>query len=275
MTGCPLFADQVALSSQGVRQILCTLHQRMPVSMKKPALILVALLIPGLLASQAWVDVEAGVVGTGYNDVRIPGNAGTFFSLPDDLKGETEPFFRMRAGYRFGPRSEVLLLYAPLRLTYEGDFQQDVFFFGETFPARRPTRATYTFNSYRATYRYHIIPQGRLTLAAGLTVKVRDALIGLYGDGIEAERTDLGPVPLIHFLLRWQPHEKLALLIEGDALAAPGGRAEDVMVAVGWQALPGLDIRGGYRLLEGGADNARVYTFSLLHYALLGATLTF
>jgi hypothetical protein len=238
--------------------------------MKKPNLLLILILLPYSLAAQFWAEVEAGAVATAYNDVRIPGSSGTFFSLLDDLGGENELFYRLRAGYRLGKRSEVLVLYAPLTMNYTGTFQQPVVFFGENFPANQPIDATYKFNSYRGTYRYYIKPEGRLVAALGLTVKVRDALIGLYSGNLAAERTDLGPVPLINFLAHWKPHAKLGLLLEGDALAAPSGRAEDVMVAVTWQLLPGITLHGGYRLLEGGADNSKVYTFSMFHYGVVG-----
>jgi hypothetical protein len=32
---------------------------------------------------------------------------------------------------------------------------------------------------------------------------------------------------------------------------------------------------GGYRILEGGADVDEVYTFSLFHYAMIGAKVRF
>ena len=35
--------------------------------------------------AQAIVDLETGAVFTGYNNVRIPGDQGTLFSLKDDL----------------------------------------------------------------------------------------------------------------------------------------------------------------------------------------------
>jgi len=42
------------------------------------------------LFGQASLDLETGAVGTGYNNVRIPGNEGTLFSLKDDLISKTE-----------------------------------------------------------------------------------------------------------------------------------------------------------------------------------------
>ena len=220
--------------------------------------------------SQWWGEFESGAVRTGYNDVRIPGSTGTFFSLHDDLSGESAFFYRLRAGYQINKRNEVLVLFAPLKLEYRGSFQQTIQFFGEEFPAGQAVDATYKFNSYRATYRYYIRPEGNLQVALGLTVKVRDALIGLYGGGLSAERTDLGPVPLINFLVHWRPAGRLGLLLEGEALAASSGRAEDVMLALSWQANDRIMLRAGYRLLEGGADNAKVYTFSMFHYGLVG-----
>ena len=45
------------------------------------------------LKAQFSVDLETGAVSTGYNDVRIPGDQGTLFSLKDDLISKTEFFF--------------------------------------------------------------------------------------------------------------------------------------------------------------------------------------
>ena len=55
-------------------------------------------------------------------------------------------------------------------------------------------------------------------------------------------------------------------LIEGDALAAPQGRAEDVFVGARCDFDDQSSIRLGYRILEGGADNDEVYNFALIQY---------
>jgi len=54
--------------------------------------------------SQALFDIETGIVSTGYSDVRITGNQGTFFSLKDDLKPKTKAFYRLRASYTIKSR---------------------------------------------------------------------------------------------------------------------------------------------------------------------------
>ncbi len=45
------------------------------------------LILSGLssLKAQALIDLESGVVFSGYNDVRIPGDQGTLFSLSKEL----------------------------------------------------------------------------------------------------------------------------------------------------------------------------------------------
>ncbi|MCK7482499.1 MAG: hypothetical protein M0C28_39280 [Candidatus Moduliflexus flocculans] len=63
--------------------------------------------------------------------------------------------------------------------------------------------------------------------------------------------------------------------MDGDALAAPQGRAEDVSLSVWADLSQKLRLRVGYRLLEGGAENDEVYTFALVNYAFAGLTLTF
>lgn len=215
-------------------------------------------------------DVEGGIASTVYNDVRIPGTGGTFLSLSDELKSTSIFYSRIRAGYRLGAKHELLALYAPLKFMYNGSVDRDVVFQGETYFAGTDIAATYKFNSYRLTYRYHILNRQRVDIGIGVTLKVRDALIGLRGGGKESEKTDLGVVPLINFNIHWKVSPRLGLLIDGDALAAPQGRAEDVLTALTFKISDRYTAKAGYRFLEGGADNSTVYTFSMFHYGVLG-----
>jgi len=70
--------------------------------------------------AQASIDIESGVVFTGYNDVRIPGNFGTLFSLKDDLSAKTKIYYRLRASYTIKTRHTLSILYAPLEVKSEG-----------------------------------------------------------------------------------------------------------------------------------------------------------
>jgi hypothetical protein len=222
------------------------------------------------LNGQATFDLETGAVGTGYNNVRIPGNQGTLFSLKDDLASKTEIFFRLRASYTIKKRHTLSLLYAPLETTSKGNVSGDLLFEGETFPANTDLTGTYKFNSYRLTYRYEIVMKPKLEFGLGFTAKIRDARIALASASLESEKTNVGFVPIINFRMLWKPYEKFGILLEGDALAAPQGRAEDVLIAATYRISDRLGLKAGYRILEGGADNDEVYNFALFNFASLG-----
>jgi hypothetical protein len=138
-----------------------------------------------------------------------------------------------------------------------------------------PTDGTWTFNSYRVTYRYEPWRKEMWMFGIGATVKVRDAVIRLESGGKAAEKTDLGVVPLINFKFERRLGARAAFLLEGDALAAPQGRAEDIFAGVVIDAGRQWSIKAGYRFLEGGADNDEVYTFAAVHYVAAGVVFRF
>lgn len=227
------------------------------------------------LKAQVAIDLESGRVSTGYNNVRIPGDQGTRFSLKDDLIPQVDYFYRIRLNYTIKSRHTFSLLYAPLETKSEGSVPTDIFFEGVVFPANTPLVGIYKFNSYRLTYRYAIVQKPRFEFGLGFTAKIRDAKIALSSPGLTSEKTNVGFVPIINFKLLWKIDSKVGLLLEGDALAAPQGRAEDVLIAATYNLSKNLGIRAGYRILEGGADNDEVYNFALFHYASVGLTLGF
>jgi hypothetical protein len=222
------------------------------------------------LNGQASLDLETGAVGTGYNNVRIPGDQGTRFSLKDDLISKTEIFFRLRANYTIKSRHTLSLLYAPLETVSKGNVPNDIFFEGTIFPANTDLTGTYKFNSYRLTYRYELVLRPRFELGFGFTAKIRDAKISLASAGLKSEKANIGFVPIVNFRMLWKPDERIGILLEGDALAAPQGRAEDVLLAGVYKVSDRLRLKAGYRILEGGADNDEVYNFALFNYASVG-----
>ncbi len=227
-------------------------------------------------ASARWaIDVELGAVFSGYNDVRVPNEGGTDVSLSRDLETDPGFFQRLRVGYAFNERHVVSLLAAPLELDARGSVAKPVNFESVEFPAGAPLEATYRFDSYRATYRYNFIRRGNFTFGLGITAKVRDAAIALESDGLAAEITNTGFVPLFNFGLAWAFATDWSLLFDGDASAAPQGRAEDVLLAFRYRLSKNFAVKAGYRMLEGGADVAEVYNFAMLHYAVVGPVLEF
>lgn len=225
--------------------------------------------------AQASVDVESGAVFTGYNNVRIPGNTGTLFPLKNDLNPEPNAFFRIRAGYTINSRHTISFLYAPLHVNSNGSTNKQITFEGVNVPSNTALDAGYQFNSYRITYRYDIVKKAKIEFGLGFTAKIRDAEIALRSQGLAASKKNVGFVPLINFRLHWKMSNNVGILLEGDALAAPQGRAEDVQLAGTYKLSDQFLLRFGYRILEGGAANDEVCNFTLFHYASVGATYTF
>lgn len=225
------------------------------------------------IQAQFMLNLESGVVFTGYNDARIPGSSGTFISFSDELSHNSQLHLRAQLSNHMGKRSEWLLLWAPLQIGYEGTTDKTVLFQGKSFKAGTPLTATYRFNSYRATYRYYLWRQQPFELAVGITAKVRDALIRLENNELAAEKTDLGVVPLIHIMLQWTPYKNTGLLLQADALGVRQGRAADVLLALKYQLHERVGLNAGYRILEGGSDSGTIYTFSMFHYGVIGLSI--
>jgi hypothetical protein len=248
--------------------------------MTRMVAILVVVLLVGLVfpvaAQTKWqVDLESGLAVSGYNTVRIPGNTGTKFSLSRDLDIDQTLFWRARFSRVFGEKHSLSLLVAPLNFNSEGRLEKELKFAGSEFAATTFLKAKYRFDSYRLTYRYDFYRHDRLRLGLGLTGKIRDAAISVEGGGRKAEKTNTGFVPLINFRAQWTISSRFGALLDGDALAAPQGRAEDVLIALTASPSRNLQFKIGYRLLEGGADNDEVYTFALVNYLVLGVVWRF
>jgi hypothetical protein len=221
-------------------------------------------------------DLESGAVWNTKADVQIPQEGGTFFSLPNDLGADNpQAFFRGRFTWHLGERHDLSVLYAPLEMDFSGRFDRAVRFAGTDFRADANTTGFFRFDSYRFTYRYNLIHTEQVEFGVGLTAKIRDAEVNLRQGGRSADDSNTGFVPLLNYRLQWRFSQPFSLLSEGDALGASQGHAIDASAALQWHATDNLTFRVGYRILDGGADNDSVYTFSRFHYSLVGVSFRF
>jgi len=229
----------------------------------------------GYNANKFKFEIEAGPVWQSRNDVRIPNDTGTRFSLRE-IQG-TGPFAtgRIYFDYSFSPRHEFQLLAAPLTFTSTGRLNMPVSFVGATFSSGEPIEGIYKFNSYRFTYRYLIYEGDSWSLKIGATGKIRDAKIELRQAGISATDDNLGFVPLIHFDAEYRLDEDWKMNFNMDGLAAPQGRAFDMAIKLKYDFSKNWTIAAGYRMLEGGADVKDVYAFGWLHYATASVSYSF
>ncbi|MCF2501615.1 hypothetical protein [Dyadobacter chenhuakuii] len=238
-------------------------------------IIVFLLLCSSPLFAQFKLDVESGVVfGTNYNKVRIPNVGGTEVNLAEDLSIDPKIFYRIRGTYTFGKRHNISALYAPLSVKYNGGFGKDVNFNGLTYQSGQPLQVFYKFNSYRLTYRYDIVAKTRWRVGLGLTAKIRDADVRFKNESQDTHFDNIGFVPLVNFYASYKPSYRWSVILEGDALAAKQGRAEDVFAGLAYQINPKFSVKAGYRVVEGGADTDEVYNFNWINYASVGVLLT-
>jgi hypothetical protein len=242
--------------------------------------LLLALSAAGLASAQTAEPGRIGLTIEGLrlqqarNDVRIPADAGTEFSLVDLIGPAPTSSVRVKATFDVTARQQVRIVYAPLRLTGTGTPTVPLFFAGTSL-APAPTQATYEFNSYRATWSYRVYEGSRWTWRIGFTGFVRDARVALAQADRGAEDTDIGFVPLAYMSAAARLSERWSVLIELDASAAPQGRAIDAAATLEFRPAPRWMIFAGYRTVEGGADVDAVYAFAWLNAAVTGVRVRF
>ena len=231
--------------------------------------------LPSLIASDFEIEVETGQVWQTLNDVQIPNTTqGSRFSLVDAVGLGPLPATRVYVTWNMDAKHSFRALYAPLSYTLTGSFDTSIDFAGQTYAAGS-VDATYTFNSYRLSYRYCYMDEEDLKLWVGFTAKIRDAKIALSQASTTSESTDLGFVPLLHLGAQWYFSDHWYGIFDFDGLAGGPGRAFDVALKLAYTITDDFSLSGGYRTVEGGADVASVYSFAWLHYAVVAGTYRF
>lgn len=218
------------------------------------------------------LELEGGPVWQSRNAAQVPNDeSATRFSLVSVVgKG---PWLAGR-GYltwNVNERHALRVLLAPLTIRGSGMPGAPIRFAGASYTAAAPVAAEYTFNSYRLTYRYRVREATRSSAWVGFTAKVRDATIALEQGATASRKDDVGFVPLLHLAGEWRLGPRWQATVDADALAGGPGRAEDVGLKLGYQAMPQLSLHAGYRMVEGGADVPETYSFAWLHYAVISA----
>lgn len=230
-------------------------------------LCIVALIITytGFASANNSLHTEFGLMQNSYNQVQIPGDDGTRFNIRKSFPKDN-PYFRLDYRKSFDNGYGIRLLYAPLKIRGDHAFGKDISFNGEIFNQNEKTETLYQFNSYRASYFYQWIKRDDWKVNVGITGKIRDANIELKQGTKQKNRDDIGFVPLVYLWSEYWFTEDCKLTFDFDGLAAPQGRAFDVALMAGRRLSPSVIANLGYRILDGGVDNDRVYNFSQFNF---------
>ena len=223
-----------------------------------------------LAGEHPWsVNLETGAVWQSRNDVRIPGNTGTRFSI-DDVSGDGPYFFyRLESFVGLSDKTQLRFLLAPFRFSESGVPDEDINFVDQSFNAGQTTKFTYKFNSYRVSYRYLYKDTPTWRLWLGGTAKIRDAEIAVQQGGVEDKDSNVGFVPLFNLYSDYQLNQQWRFIVDFDGLVGPQGRAIDLGLKFHYALDKHWYLGAGYRTLEGGVDNDKVYNFAWFNYALL------
>lgn len=221
------------------------------------------------------LELETGPVWFSRNNVRIPNDSGTRFDMLDLTGNGPTAYARLYATYDFNDRHALRLNIAPLSVDGHGLLDKSVRFQDENFAADTPTRGRYKFNNYRLTYRWMFHRSDKWDLGVGGALLVRDAEIALRQGTLQRTDDDLGVVPLLHAYAAYHLTDSTSVILDFEGAAAPQGRAVDLALKLQHELPSGWHVFGGYRTLEGGADNDSLYTFAWLHFATVGAGFRF
>jgi hypothetical protein len=271
----PAFLRQISTNWHGILKATFFINQQQIMIIRFIITGLVVFLVQPVMA-QFKLDLEGGLVfGTNYNKIAVSGINGTRVDISDQLDVKPLVFYRLRGSYSIAGRHHVSLLYAPLKVTYNGAFDQGVNFNNTYYAPGQDLKVNYKFNSYRLTYRYDFLLTGRWRVGVGLTAKIRDADIRYTSAVNDSHFSNVGFVPLLNFYAGYKPSARWTALIEGDALASKYGRAEDIFAGLAYQLNSNFAVKLGYRVVEGGADNDKIYNFTWINYASAGVLISF
>lgn len=224
--------------------------------------------------SQSELNLELGSVENSFNQVRIDGEDGTQFNLASSFP-DSNFYYRLNYSYLINPKHGVRFLYAPLKLTGDQSYGKDINFQGVNFDSNRKVSTEYQFNSYRATYFYQLYDQENFNLRVGGTLKVRDAKVKLSQGNQSKFKKNSGIVPLLYLNSEYKWSHGMRAAFDFDGWAASQGRAFDIALMVGYYVRKNLHANIGYRMLEGGVDNEKVYNFSQLNFIFTSLQLNF
>lgn len=232
-------------------------------------------LFMGVLTTRAHAapeDVQVRVLGDYggvaplYHKIQLGKNGTDFDYVRDGGQDVVFPVGRVSAELKTG-NHQVTLLYQPLEFDTQVVLRERLVVDDLTFDAGSAVDLKYGFPFYRASYLYDVWEQDGLRVALGGSLQLRDATITFTSaDGQQRRaRRDLGPVPALKGLVRYDALSGWFWLLEADGIVAPvkylnGGKSDvfgaiiDANLRAGYRVSPRVDAFVNLRWLGGGAE---------------------
>jgi hypothetical protein len=234
----------------------------------------------------AWVsilkaDIQLGFEGGGVwqlrNDLQRPQNTTATRLALDEIDSGPFSYYRVEAYIRPSDKHGFRFLYAPLTIEVKNTPTSAIRYNEQSFVAGSEVKYTYQFNSYRLTYFYALNGQSEKQFNIGFTAKIRDAETKLSQEASSSQTSydNVGFVPLLFLEYQRPVFSHWLFHFSFDGLAGGPGRAFDFAFKLRRKLGSLGQIGFGYRVLEGGVDNDKVYNFALLSFALVEWVVSF
>lgn len=222
----------------------------------------VASLVSSFAAAQdVKVDFEVGQVWQTRNTCAVP-SGSTRFSYRDLLGRGPFPISRTTITLSPDATSGYRFVWAPLRLTGNGQLDKNITFDGKSFAPGVDTYGEYMFNNYRATWWKRWRSSGSVRLRSGYTLFIRDARVSLAQGANRASFYNLGVVPLAYVAGEVDLSRKLIGEFEFDGLLSPYGGAIDTGLTLGYRTSRDSVLKLKCRVLDGGTSRGSAYSFA-------------
>jgi hypothetical protein len=235
-------------------------------------LTLFGLFSPEFIKNQRY-DIETGLMMTGKNDVRVPGNSGTNFSLTEDFDAKAALHFRFKLVQPLAEKHRLIFTYAPLKVTSTGTTKDDIHFGGSHFIPNLNLTGEYRLDSYRQSYMLDLVKLAKTSVSVGASVEIRDEAVKLSGSDYYGKRADTNVVFLANAGWKSQLSSKTSLLIEGDFLIDKDNSCNDIYLGMYNKFLKDSGFKYGYRIIQRKTYTESIHNNAVFHFLTVGVDL--
>lgn len=183
------------------------------------------------------------------NEITSPTSGGTTFDLYDfDRINDPTTTAGIEFDIFLNKHNELSFFWLPLETRDTGQFSNDVFFAGQTFPANTDMVSAWQQNEIRARYRYNIIPESnwQIKLGAGLMVQYTEIELATANFSQLAGVDDWVALPILNGSIGYKITPWLTFSVDAEGIYLSDDAMIDAIAAFNFKIGHSWDITLGY-----------------------------